>query len=282
MFLNSYTTIINCWNDYIYKKIVTMKQSLSALTILILFAFAGCTKQASNTTSSADRLNTGNKADLTTPGSTFSVADNGDGTFTATLQPDSSNGEDVHVYKREGSPDIANTNFNDVPELDITAWTVNGAPATLRVFLRFADLSKIPSTAKILSATLYLYGVSNSLVSPQGNSNYPGSPYNQYGSNRCIIESVTGPWEQSTLTWNTQPRVADTTNISIPHSTTQWNYNVVLNDVKAIAAKGIKYPDKNYGVRISMATETYYRNMVFSSSEASDPSLRPKLVVVYK
>lgn len=259
-----------------------MKKNLAALIILVFIAFAGCTKEAANNTSSANRLNTVNKTDLATSNSTFSVTDNGDGTFTATLQPDLSNGEDVHVYKREGSPEIANTNFNDVPELDISAWTVNGAPATLRVYLRFTDLSKIPSTAKVLSATLYLYGVSNSLVSPQGNSNYPGSPYNVYGSNRCIIGSVTGPWEQSTLTWNTQPGVADTAHISIPHSTTQWNYDVVLGDVRAIAAKGIKYPGKNYGIRISMATESFYRNMIFSSSEASDPTLRPKLVVVYQ
>jgi hypothetical protein len=259
-----------------------MKKSLSTFTILVLITFAGCTKEAGNNASSGNRLNTSNKTDLATPGSTFSVVDNGDGTFTATLQPDSSNGEDVHVYKREGSPDIANTNFNDVPELNAVAWTVNGAPATLRIYLRFADLSKIPSTAKVLSATLYLYGVSNSLVSPQGNSNYPGSPYNTYGSNRCIVESVTGAWEQSTLTWNTQPGVSDTANISIPHSTTQWNYNVVLNDVKAMTAKGVKYPAKNYGMMISVATESPYRCMVFSSSEASDPSLRPKLVVVYQ
>jgi|GEM_PF-2007299 len=263
-------------------KLLTMKISFNALIILVLIVFAGCSKEASSNTSSANHLSTVNKTDLATSNSTFSVTDNGDGTFTATLQPDSSNGEDVHVYKREGSPEIANTNFNDVPELDISAWTVNGAPATLRVYLRFADLSEIPSTAKVLSATLYLYGVSNSLVSPQGNSNYPGSPYNVYGSNRCIIESVKGPWEQATLTWNTQPGVADTAHISIPHSTTQWNYDVVLNNVRAIAAKDIKYPGKNYGIRISMATESYYRNMVFSSSEASDPALRPKLVVVYQ
>jgi hypothetical protein len=259
-----------------------MKKSLSSLAILALLTFAGCTKESANNNSPADHLNTVNKTDIATSGSTFNVVDNGDGTFTATLQPDASNGEDVHVYKREGSPDIANTNFNDVPELDISAWTVNGAPATLRAYLRFAELSKIPSTAKVLSATLYLYGVSNSLVSPQGNSNYPGSPYNVYGSNSCIIESVTGPWEQSTLTWNTQPGAADTVHISIPHSTTQWNYDVVLDNVRTIAAKGIKYPAKNYGIRISLASEVYYRNMVFSSSEASDPALRPKLVVVYQ
>lgn len=259
-----------------------MKKCFTVLSTLIIIAFFGCTKETANNVSSVNHLNTGNKNDLITSSSTFNVVDNGDGTFTATLQPDSSNGEDVHVYKRDGSPDIANTNFNDVPELDISAWTVNGAPATLRAYLRFADLSKIPSSARVISATLYLYGVSNSLVGPQGNSNYPGSPYNTYGSNRCVVNSVTGPWEQSTLTWNTQPGVSDTVQISIPHSTTQWNYNVVFNDVKAMAAKGIKYPDKNYGMRISMATEVYYRNMIFGSSEALDPSLRPKLVVVYK
>ena len=255
------------------------------VTAILMIALASCQKEAANPTTALQTIqstvNNTVAADETSP--TFNVVDNGDGTYTATLQPDETNGQDVHVYMREGSPEIANQNFNGVPELDISAWTVNGAYAYLRVFLRFDDLAKISTTAHVLKATLYLYGLSSSIVSPQGNSTYPNSPYNFYGTNRSIMEAVAGPWDESTLTWNTQPKVKpEWGKVTIPASTSKWNYDVATDDVKAMVSRAVKYPDKNYGVRISLAVESIYRNLVFASSESTDPTKRPKLVVTYE
>jgi len=257
--------------------------TLSILTIV----FASCQKEATDKTAALQSIQNGTNKSTTAAvqvqeNSTFNVIDNGDGTFTATLQPDASNGQDVHVEKVYGGQN-ANENFNFDPELDMTAWTVNGNPIFLRSYLRFVDLAKIPSTSTILSATLYLYGLNSSRPNPQGNSIYPGSPYNQYQSNRCIIEPVGGPWDENTLTWNTQPKVkSEWGQVTIPKSTSQWNYDVVLDDVKGMVARAVKYPLKDYGVRISLADEHTYRNLMFGSSEASDPTRRPKLVVTYQ
>jgi hypothetical protein len=251
-----------------------MNKHWIALTILTIVVFTSCKKETTEPASSLQSLQNAsvNSAIAEQNSPTFTVVDNSDGTHTATLQPDATNGQDVHVYKRNGSPEVANENFNTVPELDISAWTYNGSPIFLRVYLRFDDLAKIPSTAHVLSATLYLYGLSSSITSPQGN----------YGDNRCIIEPATGPWDESTLTWNTQPKASDRFHVTIPASTSQWNYDVALDDVKAMVTRAVKYPDRNFGVRISLAEESYYQNMVFASSESSDPTKRPKLVVVYE
>ena len=243
-----------------------------------MVVFVSCKKEALDKNSSLQHTQgTTNKNALTTAevtsSSVFNVVDNGDGTFTATLQPDANNGQDVHVYKNFDNPTVANTNFNGVPELNISAWTVNGSPIVLRTFIRFDDLAKIPSTAQVLSATFYLYGLSSSIVSPQGN----------YGENRSIIEPVDGPWDENTITWNKQPKVnTDWGKVTLPKSTSQWNYNVALDDVKGMVSRAVKSPDKNYGIRISLVTGQYYRNLIFAASESSDPTKRPKLVVIYK
>ncbi len=248
-----------------------------ALSILTI-AFASCQKEATDKASTLQSIQNGtNKSSASAvqaqENPTFTMVNNGDGTYTATLQPDENNGQDVHVYKSTSDPSVANQNFNTVPELDISAWTYNGSPIYLRVYLRFDDLVKIPSTAQVLSATFYLYGLSSSLVSPQGN----------YGDNRSVIEPVNGPWDESTLTWNTQPPAKpEWGKVTLPASTSQWNYNVALTDVKGMVSRAIKFPDKNYGVRIKLVTEQYYRNLIFGASESTDPTKRPKLVVTYK
>jgi len=250
-----------------------MNKYFITLTILMV-ALASCKKDIVNKsfTLQNTQKQSGKIAQANESSPTFSVVDNGDGTFTATLQPDASNGQDVHVHKNSSIPSVANTNFNGVPELNISAWTVNGAPIFLRAYIRFDDLAKIPSTAHVLSATFYLYGLTSSIVSPQGN----------YGANRSVIEPVDGPWNESTLTWNTQPKVkTEWGQVTLPASTSQWNYDVALDDVKGMIARAVMFPAKNYGVRISLANETYYRNLIFASSESTDPSKRPKLVVTY-
>lgn len=261
-----------------------MIKHLFTLTMLMI-VFASCKKEAIDKASTLQNSQgSANESVLAaiTQSSIFDVVQNGDGTYTATLQPDDSNGQDAFVAKLNGSPEYATSNNNWQPELDIAAWTVNGSSFFLRSFLRFDDLAKIPSTAKVLSATLYLYGVSSSIASPQGNSTYPGSPYLQYGTNRSIIEPVKGPWDEHTITWNTQPNVNAQEQVAIPKSTSLWNYNAVIGNMRGLVSKAVKYPDRNYGVRISLATEMMYRCMVFASSESTDPTKRPKLVVVYK
>jgi hypothetical protein len=48
--------------------------------------------------------------------------------------------------------------------------------------------------------------------------------------------------------------------------------------VKAMALE----PEKNYGFRISLASEDTYRSMIFASSENVNVELRPELVIKYQ
>lgn len=194
------------------------------------------------------------------------------------LRPGPGNGQDVYVEDRSG---VSSGNMNYVPELPVNSWTGGGTYITTRSFIRFNDLSLIPSTATVVSAKLFLYGISQSLNSPQGNSYYPGSPYNGYGDNQCLVQKVVGAnWDESTLTYGTQPSTTTTDQAILNPSTSQWNYNATV-DVTRMVQSMVASPSTNYGFAIKLATEQLYRSIVFASSEEASRSLRPRLLVVY-
>lgn len=211
--------------------------------------------------------------------------------ITVTLQPGPAEGQDARPAATQGCSggasyaNVANDNYPDLPELAITAWTFgsNGcATGQYRSFLKFTALSNIPQTATILSAKLSLYGVTSSLSSPQGNSYYPGSPYNSYGTNECWIKRVTGSWTETGITWNNQPSVTDVNRVAIPASTSQWSYNVIDLDVTEMVKSMVNNANANNGFCIMHQIEDYYRSVTFASSDHADATKRPKLVVVYQ
>jgi hypothetical protein len=195
------------------------------------------------------------------------------------LRPGPRDGQDVYVDKLSNFP---SGNQNSVHELPINTWTNGGLPVNTRSFIRFEDLKLIPANATIISAKLFLFGMSSSLNSPQGNSYYPSSPYEQFGDNSCWIQQVVGAnWDESTLTYDNQPASTTTDEAALSASTSQWNYNAVA-DVTKIVRKMVANPSNNFGFAIKLQTEAIYRSVVFASSETSIRSERPKLVVVYQ
>src|SRR5579872_3011597 len=79
---------------------------------------------------------------------------------TLILRPDSTTGQDSHVARLDHSATDGNTNLNFTHELVIARWSLSWAnydTATYRAYIRFDSLARIPSTATVSSATLYLY-----------------------------------------------------------------------------------------------------------------------------
>lgn len=207
------------------------------------------------------------------------------------LQPGPAEGQDSRPVAVQGCVsgsqigNAGNSASPDLEDLAIAAWTFNAlgcATGQYRSFLKFTGLSVIPQNATVLSAKLSLYGVTTSLASPQGNSYYPGSPYNSSGSNECWIKRVTGNWAEATLTWNNQPGVTDVNRVAIPASTSQWGYSVTDIDVTELVKEMVNNANSNHGFCLMHQVEQYYRSMSFGSSDNTDPARRPKLVVTYK
>ncbi|WP_212002054.1 DNRLRE domain-containing protein [Chitinophaga sp. HK235] len=185
--------------------------------------------------------------------------------------------DDATVYSH---PDWVNRNFSTEVDFLALSWTFQGVPGTGRQFFKFNGLSTIPSGTTIISATLTLTGVSTSVAAPQGNSYYPGSPYNSFGTNPAWVKRVTGTWTGNTITWNNQPSTTTTNAVTVPASTSQWNYSVTLN-VTALV-QDIINSGQNNGFSLQLQTEAYYRSLIFTGPRNADVSNRPKLVITYE
>ncbi|MEO8405877.1 MAG: DNRLRE domain-containing protein [Chitinophagaceae bacterium] len=203
---------------------------------------------------------------------------------TLTLQPGPGEGQDAFVFTRQNDNASLNTNFGISPQMTYQEWTWNAdgfGEGTLRTYLKFSALSAIPSNAEILSAKLNLYGVPSDGFSPQGNSHYPGSPYGSSPDNTGWLQRVTSNWDQMAITWNNKPGTTNTNQLSLPGTTARWNFNLSDLDVTEMI-KTMVSTSSNFGFCLSLQNEATYRCVLFASSEASDPGLRPKLVVVYR
>ncbi len=243
-------------------------------TVLVTFCLAGtilfsCKKE---TAVSADaRSNSSLSEDASVISETVS------GTTTLTLRPGLNDGQDTYVSKIDNDANDGNGNLNYTHELVMSKYYYYGQLATVRSYIKFDSLVKIPSTAKILGAQLQLFGESSSFSFPNGNSYYPGSGNPE---NTCLVQRVIGGnWNQTTLTWNTMPATTAQYQDTIPPSNSQWNYNTAVNVTKLVAA--MVKSGKNYGFCLRMLNEESYRIMEFSTSEVTAPSLRPKLIIRY-
>lgn len=197
------------------------------------------------------------------------------------LRPGPADGLDAWVQWYEYDPTYADANTATSFEIKVESWTISGGVINLREFVKFAELSEIPDTSHIIEAKLFLYGLDfDDPYFPQGNSYYPGSPYNIYGENSCYVEKVIEDWNENTITWNNQPLITQKNRATLAASTSQWNYNTTVDVTQFV--KAIVKSSKNYGFRISMISETPYHSIGFYSSDASNAKQRPKLVITYQ
>ena len=180
---------------------------------------------------------------------------------TLTLQPDASAGKDAGVSSLGPT---SNNGLSD--QINAIAWT-SGGPFTVRTLIDF-DLSSLPADAVITSADLTLY------FNPDASSIYQNQ-----GANALWIERINSSWDETAVTWNTQPTVTTTNRVSIPASTSvTQNYTMGITQlIKDIIAN----PASSYGLRMSLQTETAYASVMMSSSDHSNAALHPKLDICY-
>ena len=185
---------------------------------------------------------------------------------TLTLQPNANDGKDAFI--RDLMP---SQNFGNQSENTILAWTFNSDPMVTRVLIDF-DLSSIPQGATVNTANLYLY-------------NYPNAPscngqHSQLsGPNNMYIEKISTAWDEQTVSWSNQPATSLLNQQSIPPSTSS-NQDYVIG-VSAIVQDMIDNPLTSHGFMLRLQNESYYRSVVFGSSDNISPALRPKIIITY-
>lgn len=180
------------------------------------------------------------------------------------LQPDSLTGNDAFVWTS-----FPNSSFSESGALDVTGWTLTGTPYSSRIFFSF-DLSSIPASATLLDAKLTLYHNPTDM-------NYNGV---HSGANASVIQRVTSPWLEDTLTWNNQPTTTTLNEITFP-ATTTGTEDFADVDVTLMVDDMLGVPDSSFGFMLRLQVETPFKDLIFASSNHSVSFVHPKLVINY-
>ncbi|MGN6439034.1 MAG: DNRLRE domain-containing protein [Agriterribacter sp.] len=207
-------------------------------------------------------------------------------TKTLYLRPGPNDGRDVIVaYRENDGGAYANLNNLHSPDLSATRWTFNSEGAgqgTYRSYIKFSALYGLPDKAIIESAKLSLFGVSVGTAAPEGNSYYPGSPYNSYGDNKCWLKRVTENWNERTITWNNKPATTDENQVEVPPTTSRFNSDAIDLDVTKLVQDMLDDGKKTAGFCLQLQNEQIYRSVNFANSRYSDSTKRPRLIVQYR
>ncbi len=184
------------------------------------------------------------------------------------MRPDGAKGKDATISSYNG-----NTTMNRGNEVSLFsyAWTHGGIPAWSRILVEF-DLSDIPSEAIINSAELSLYHYPKDNVDLSEHSSLSGS-------NAAYLERITGSWLENTVSWSNQPATTTLNRVELAQISGTQNYENI--NVAVLVTDALDNADNAVGFMLKLQNESYYRALMFGSSENADLAKRPKLAVCY-
>jgi len=159
-------------------------------------------------------------------------------------------------------------NYGDRQSLHVIEWTWDGNSGSIFSLIDF-DLSGIPDNSQIISAHLSLQVDSSSYFAKHSSASK---------SNEFVVERIVTPWDENTVTWNSQPNISSKNKSIIRDGVNNYTNANITNLVQDI------YNNKteSFGIRLSCSVNDYYRGFSFASSEHPNASLRPSLTIVYE
>ncbi|MGW8890055.1 golvesin C-terminal-like domain-containing protein [Streptomyces sp. NPDC055749] len=170
-------------------------------------------------------------------------------------------------------PSLAHDTLTDGgPQTWISAGNNSLTYGDTRALLKFPDLG-IPTTARVLDATVRLWGT-------QTSQDTTGAIYELRPLTRDFDETATWVKANSATNWTAQGGdigavVSDNGSKTNDPARHDWN-------VTSLAQSWVSTPTSQKGVAIKMADETLRQERtLFLSSEGAEPKLHPKIVVTY-
>jgi hypothetical protein len=137
--------------------------------------------------------------------------------------------------------------------------------------LMMFDLSQFPAGTIISDARLNLYG-----CGPFGGGDV--ASIGDVGKNASRVERITTPWEEFTVTYNTQPLVTYQNFVKLKASNSV-DQDYLDIDVTALTQDMIDEPLNSYGFRIRLRNEEPNRGLAFWSTDGPFPDEYPTLTI---
>jgi hypothetical protein len=99
-------------------------------------------------------------------------------------------------------------------------------------------------------------------------------------SNESVVQRVTSPWTENTVTWSNQPSTTTMDEVILAQSLSPTQDYPNL-DVTAMVQQMLSNPALNEGFMLRLTTETAYAQMFFASGDNPDSAKHPTLQVCY-
>jgi hypothetical protein len=181
------------------------------------------------------------------------------------------------AFVLESAPD---SNYGTRIELTAGTWTSSGVPYSLRSFIAF-DLGALPAEATDVVAHLDLYAETTSTLYGQGvfNSEPPGHS-TLSAPNTFRLRRALDPWDEATVTWNTQPSGDPSLSVGQPSSVAP-DQDYLQIDVTALVVDAIAAGETEASLLLHQQTEAHYGEVTFATSDHTDPALHPVLTLDY-
>jgi hypothetical protein len=192
---------------------------------------------------------------------------------TLVLQPGPEMGKDAMISNLEPAKNFGDHKYFEATYLSESVLTVMRSNRSMIWF----NTDSLPKSAVIKKVTL---GLRYDLPIPFDNTyvtdTYPSTGIAWYGG---VLQQIIEPWEESKVTWNTQPKTIEANQVFIPPFIRNTNFIEVDVTKLYIPANASALP--NYGMLFRLWPTDKFPGFRFASSDFPDPGMRPRLTIFY-
>ncbi len=175
------------------------------------------------------------------------------------------------------NPDL---NYGDRIELSGGTWTASGTSYSIRSLIAF-DLSALPADAADVVGHLDLYAETTARLYGQGiYNNEPPGHSTLTAPNAFRLRRTLDPWDEATVTWNTQPSADPASSVWQPSSNAP-DQDYLQIDVTPPIVDAIAAGATEVSLRLHQDVEVEYGEVTFATSDHTDPALHPVLTLDY-
>jgi hypothetical protein len=189
------------------------------------------------------------------------------------LQPGPGEGKDAMISNLYPEKNFGDYKYFEATFLTEPLLTVMRSNRSLIFF----NLDSLPQSASIKKVTLQLsYDLPVPFDSTYVTNTIPSTGVIWYGG---VLQQIIEPWEEYTVTWNTQPKTIETNQVYIPPFIR--NVNFIEVDVTSLFVSPAANPLPNHGMLFRLWPGDKFPGFRFASSDFPEPKMRPKLTIFY-
>lgn len=189
------------------------------------------------------------------------------------IQPGPEKGKDAMVSNLEPEKNFGGHKYFEATFLSEPVLTVMRSNRSLIFF----NLDTLPKSAVIKKVVMQLsYDLPIPFPSTYVTDTYPAAGIVWYGG---VLQQVVEPWEENSVTWNTQPKTTEANQVFVPPFIR--NVNFIDVDVTRLFVSPLANPLPNHGMLFRLWPTEHFPGFRFASSDFAEPKMRPRLMIYY-